>query len=207
MNTDLIRFIDSISRDKNIDKESVFVDLEAAMVSAARKAYEEVLRAAEEEIEQLAATSSTAEQRKGFLRGLFGGRSSASEAPKPRRATSSRLKIRAAAGIPGASDDDVAVEDEIAEADDVAIDEPMPPVDDLEVADPVEEAEDAEPISDDDTLALPDDVPDDGDDAIADAEEIAEADDLEEAEEIEEAEEEPKPKPAKKRGRLRKRRG
>jgi len=40
MNTDLIRFIDSISRDKNIDKESVFVDLEAAMVSAARKAFE-----------------------------------------------------------------------------------------------------------------------------------------------------------------------
>jgi len=40
MNTDLIRFIDSISRDKNIDKESVFVDLEVAMVSAARKAFE-----------------------------------------------------------------------------------------------------------------------------------------------------------------------
>src|SRR3990172_385638 len=42
MNTDLIRFIDSLSRDKNIAKESVFVDLEAAMVSAARKAYDEV---------------------------------------------------------------------------------------------------------------------------------------------------------------------
>ena len=42
MNTDLIRFIDSISRDKNIEKESVFQDLEAAMVSAARKAYDEV---------------------------------------------------------------------------------------------------------------------------------------------------------------------
>jgi len=41
MNTDLLRFIDSISRDKSIDKESVFVDLEAAMVSAARKAYVE----------------------------------------------------------------------------------------------------------------------------------------------------------------------
>ena len=39
MNTDLIRFIDSISRDKSIDKESVFADLEAAMVSAARKAH------------------------------------------------------------------------------------------------------------------------------------------------------------------------
>jgi transcription termination/antitermination protein NusA len=37
MNTDLIRFIDSISRDKAIDKESVFADLEAAIVSAARK--------------------------------------------------------------------------------------------------------------------------------------------------------------------------
>ena len=42
MNTDLIRFIDSLSRGKNIAKESVFVDLEAAMVSAARKAYEEI---------------------------------------------------------------------------------------------------------------------------------------------------------------------
>lgn len=41
MNTDLIRFIDSISRDKNIEKEGVFQDLEAAMISAARKAYEE----------------------------------------------------------------------------------------------------------------------------------------------------------------------
>lgn len=42
MNTDLIRFIDSISRDKSIDKESVFADLEAAMVSAARKAHDDV---------------------------------------------------------------------------------------------------------------------------------------------------------------------
>ncbi|MEK6798601.1 MAG: transcription termination factor NusA [Planctomycetota bacterium] len=41
MNTDLIRFVDSISRDKSIDKESVFTDLEAAMISAARKAYGE----------------------------------------------------------------------------------------------------------------------------------------------------------------------
>ena len=39
MNSDLIRFVDSISRDKNIDKESIFGDLEAAMISAARKAY------------------------------------------------------------------------------------------------------------------------------------------------------------------------
>ncbi len=42
MNSDLIRFIDSISRDKNIDKESVFADLEAAMISAIRKAYGDV---------------------------------------------------------------------------------------------------------------------------------------------------------------------
>ncbi len=40
MNADLIRFIDSISRDKNIDKESIFADLEAAMVSAVRKSDE-----------------------------------------------------------------------------------------------------------------------------------------------------------------------
>lgn len=46
MNTDLLRFVDSLSRDKNIPKDSVFLDLEAAMISAARKAYgdtEEVL--------------------------------------------------------------------------------------------------------------------------------------------------------------------
>lgn len=41
MNADLIRFVDSISRDKNIGKDSVFEDLEAAMVSAIRKANEE----------------------------------------------------------------------------------------------------------------------------------------------------------------------
>lgn len=41
MNTDLLRFVDSLSRDKNIPKESVLADLEAAMVSAARKAYNE----------------------------------------------------------------------------------------------------------------------------------------------------------------------
>ncbi len=38
MNADLIRFVDSISRDKAIDKESIFVDLEAAILSAIRKA-------------------------------------------------------------------------------------------------------------------------------------------------------------------------
>lgn len=41
MSTELIRFIDSISRDKNIEKESLFLDLEAAMVSAARKAFDD----------------------------------------------------------------------------------------------------------------------------------------------------------------------
>ncbi|MFQ5591326.1 MAG: transcription termination factor NusA [Phycisphaerae bacterium] len=41
MNGDLIRLVDSISRDKNIEKEGVFADLEAAMLSAVRKAYEE----------------------------------------------------------------------------------------------------------------------------------------------------------------------
>ena len=38
---DLIRFVDSISRDKNIERESVFLDLEAAMLSALRKTYED----------------------------------------------------------------------------------------------------------------------------------------------------------------------
>jgi len=41
MNADLIRIVDSISRDKNIGKENVFMDLEAAMISAARRAYDE----------------------------------------------------------------------------------------------------------------------------------------------------------------------
>jgi len=37
MNQELLRIVDNIARDKNIDKESIFVDLEEAMVSAARK--------------------------------------------------------------------------------------------------------------------------------------------------------------------------
>ena len=37
MNQEMIRIVENISRDKNIDKESIFQDLEAAMVSAARK--------------------------------------------------------------------------------------------------------------------------------------------------------------------------
>jgi len=41
MTSELVRIVDAISRDKNIDKENVFVDLEAAMVSAARKTYVE----------------------------------------------------------------------------------------------------------------------------------------------------------------------
>ncbi len=36
---DFLRLVDSISRDKNIDKDLVFEDIETAMVSAARKAY------------------------------------------------------------------------------------------------------------------------------------------------------------------------
>ena len=37
MNQELIRIVDNIARDKNIDKESIFADLEEAMISAARK--------------------------------------------------------------------------------------------------------------------------------------------------------------------------
>jgi len=37
MNSELIRIVDNIARDKNIDRESIFIDLEEAMVSAARK--------------------------------------------------------------------------------------------------------------------------------------------------------------------------
>ena len=39
MNQDLIRIVDGIARDRNIDKESIFADLEAAMVSAVRKQF------------------------------------------------------------------------------------------------------------------------------------------------------------------------
>jgi N utilization substance protein A len=41
MNQELIRIVENIARDKNIDKESIFVDLEEAMVSAARKHFNE----------------------------------------------------------------------------------------------------------------------------------------------------------------------
>ncbi|MBN1125110.1 MAG: transcription termination/antitermination protein NusA [Sedimentisphaerales bacterium] len=37
MNQELIRIVDNIARDKNIDRESIFQDLEAAMISAVRK--------------------------------------------------------------------------------------------------------------------------------------------------------------------------
>ncbi|MHC5075856.1 MAG: transcription termination factor NusA [Planctomycetota bacterium] len=37
MNQDLLRIVENISRDKNIEKESIFIDLEEAMVSAIRK--------------------------------------------------------------------------------------------------------------------------------------------------------------------------
>jgi N utilization substance protein A len=39
MNQELLRIVESISRDKNIDKETVLEDLEAAMLSAIRKAH------------------------------------------------------------------------------------------------------------------------------------------------------------------------
>jgi len=37
MNPELLRIVENIARDKNIDRESIFIDLEEAMVSAARK--------------------------------------------------------------------------------------------------------------------------------------------------------------------------
>ena len=39
MNQELIRIVENIARDKNIDKKSIFQDLEAAMVSAVRKSF------------------------------------------------------------------------------------------------------------------------------------------------------------------------
>jgi len=41
VNQDLLRLVDSIARDKNIEKELVFADIEAALLSAARKFYGE----------------------------------------------------------------------------------------------------------------------------------------------------------------------
>jgi len=41
MNQELLRIVENIARDKNIDKESIFLDLEAAMVSAVRKHFGE----------------------------------------------------------------------------------------------------------------------------------------------------------------------
>ncbi len=42
MNQELLRIVDGIARDKNIDRDVVFEDLEAAMLSAIRKAYTRV---------------------------------------------------------------------------------------------------------------------------------------------------------------------
>ncbi len=41
MNQDLLRIIDSICRDKNIDRDGFIADLEGAMASAVRKAYDD----------------------------------------------------------------------------------------------------------------------------------------------------------------------
>jgi N utilization substance protein A len=41
MNQELLRIVENIARDKNIDKESIFVDLEEAMISAAKKHFAE----------------------------------------------------------------------------------------------------------------------------------------------------------------------
>ena len=41
MNQELLRIVENIARDKNIEKESIFVDLEEAMISAARKHFAE----------------------------------------------------------------------------------------------------------------------------------------------------------------------
>ncbi len=41
MNQELLRIVDSIARDKNIEKDSVFLDIEAALMSAAKKFYGE----------------------------------------------------------------------------------------------------------------------------------------------------------------------
>jgi len=42
MNQELVRIVENIARDKNIDKESIFIDLEEAMISAARKHFSDL---------------------------------------------------------------------------------------------------------------------------------------------------------------------
>ena len=41
MNQELLRIVENIARDKNIDKESIFTDLEEAMGAAVRKHFSE----------------------------------------------------------------------------------------------------------------------------------------------------------------------
>jgi N utilization substance protein A len=41
-NSEMLRLVDSISRDRNVDKESLLADLEQALVSAARKHFNAV---------------------------------------------------------------------------------------------------------------------------------------------------------------------
>ncbi len=41
MSQELLRIVDNLARDKNIDRESIFVDLEEAMISAVRKHFDE----------------------------------------------------------------------------------------------------------------------------------------------------------------------
>ena len=50
MNQELIRIVDNIARDKNIERESIFEDLEAAMVSAVRKYFGTTQEEAESDI-------------------------------------------------------------------------------------------------------------------------------------------------------------
>lgn len=49
MNQELLRIVENIARDKNIDKESIYQDLESAMISAARKHFS-TLKGAEVEV-------------------------------------------------------------------------------------------------------------------------------------------------------------
>ena len=154
-------------------------------ISTMRKSHEEFVRAAEEEIDSLATSAAAAEEQKGFLHGLFGGKRGSDTAE---RAKSSRMKLKAAAALPG--------EPRIIE-DAVEVEDAMP----LEEVGGVEDAtlaEEAEPI---DFAAF--DVP--APENLADDDvEIAEAEDAEDAVEVDEVEEGEEAGPAKKPRRARK---
>jgi len=84
------------------EKEDIAAELERTRkdLAAARKASEDILKAAEEEIERLSSSATAAEERKGLLRGLFGGRKEPARPAMPKGPSpSTRFRLRAASAL------------------------------------------------------------------------------------------------------------